>query len=558
MRGWSRLAVVLWIGCGVAGAQMVGGSVAPAAYPSGDRTELGARILGLLSDPGVARAHWGISVVGLGGGMGGGLDAAMEGTPIWGLDEGKLFRPASTAKLFTTSAAMALLGPEKTFETRVYGTLKQDTGVVQGDLILVGGGDPSFGTHDLPFVPLAPPGKQQRRMTGLNDLEGLADQVVAKGVREISGDVVGSDSLFPWEPYPESWAADDLVWGYGAPVSALSVGDNQLRLTVTPGVLSGGAVQAPAVVALDQFGVGYDTVKADVATVAKGGAQGIQVERDPATRTLRVYGQLAEGAAADVEWVAIDDPAAFAAMALRDMLVRRGVAVEGSSTRRHRWPSMAGSFMAEVRAPGKCETLTMDGGECGGSCGVATQTGTMLASHTSAPMAEDVLYTLKESENLHAELFLHHLGRRVFCGQGSTVAGERMLNAFVAHAGIDAADLALFDGSGLSDKDEVTPRAEAQLLVFASTQPWFAAWKAGLPVGGVDGTLKGRFTEAPLKGKVFAKTGTLGESRALAGYVVCKSGREVAFSILVDDHAPGSSADRVVMDKIVAAIAEME
>jgi D-alanyl-D-alanine carboxypeptidase/D-alanyl-D-alanine-endopeptidase (penicillin-binding protein 4) len=93
------------------------------------------------------------------------------------------------------------------------------------------------------------------------------------------------------------------------------------------------------------------------------------------------------------------------------------------------------------------------------------------------------------------------------------------------------------------------------LLQFASTQPWFASWKKSLPIGGVDGSLTGRFTREPLKGHVFAKTGTLGEARALSGYLDCASGRTVIFSILVGNHAPGTSADREVMDRMVGAIA---
>jgi D-alanyl-D-alanine carboxypeptidase/D-alanyl-D-alanine-endopeptidase (penicillin-binding protein 4) len=108
----------------------------------------------------------------------------------------------------------------------------------------------------------------------------------------------------------------------------------------------------------------------------------------------------------------------------------------------------------------------------------------------------------------------------------------------------------------LSGHDLVTPHATTQLLQYASTQPWFAEWKASLPVGGVDGTLAGRFTKAPLRGHVFAKTGTLGEARALSGYLDCASGRTVIFSIMVDNHAPHSRADEDAMDKIVAAIAE--
>ena len=121
--------------------------------------------------------------------------------------------------------------------------------------------------------------------------------------------------------------------------------------------------------------------------------------------------------------------------------------------------------------------------------------------------------------------------------------------------GIDKDDFIFFDGSGLSGHDLVTPRATVRLLQYASTQPWFAQWKASLPVGGEDGSLESRFGKAPLKDHVFAKTGTLGEARALSGYLECASGRTVIFSIMVGNHPPGTSDDREAMDKIVAAIA---
>jgi D-alanyl-D-alanine carboxypeptidase/D-alanyl-D-alanine-endopeptidase (penicillin-binding protein 4) len=179
----------------------------------------------------------------------------------------------------------------------------------------------------------------------------------------------------------------------------------------------------------------------------------------------------------------------------------------------------------------------------------------VLASHVSAPLAEDVTLTLKVSQNLHAELLLHRLGLLNSCPGGPTVGGARMVRAFLLNAGLDGDDFLFYDGSGLSGHDLVTPRATAQLLAYATKQPWFTQWKAALPVGGEDGSLASRFPDPPLKDHVFAKTGTLGESRALSGYLDCASGRQVIFSILLDNHTPGSSADRVAMDKVVAAIA---
>ncbi len=136
-----------------------------------------------------------------------------------------------------------------------------------------------------------------------------------------------------------------------------------------------------------------------------------------------------------------------------------------------------------------------------------------------------------------------------------SLAGARCIRANLSHAGLDPDDFVFFDGSGLSDHDLVAPRATVTFLAYVAKQPWFAQWKASLPDAGEDGSLSRRFPDPPVKGHLFAKTGTLGESRALSGYLDAASGRTVIFSVFVDDHTPATSADRVTMDKIVTAIA---
>ena len=161
--------------------------------------------------------------------------------------------------------------------------------------------------------------------------------------------------------------------------------------------------------------------------------------------------------------------------------------------------------------------------------------------------------TNKVSQNLHAELYLRVLGR-LEAGDGSIAQGVRVVRQFLISAGVDPGDFVLYDGSGLSAQDMVTPRAMTRLLTYATRQPWGATWRASLPVGGIDGTLSGRFAEPAHKGKIFAKTGTLGEVNALSGYLVAASGRTVAFSILCNNHNPAGDTARVALDKIVAAI----
>jgi D-alanyl-D-alanine carboxypeptidase/D-alanyl-D-alanine-endopeptidase (penicillin-binding protein 4) len=560
----AQIALILWLfvaGASPASARAQGvvstppaPAIAHPAYPNGSATPLGQQIETLLADPSVARAHWGIAVT------------TLDGTPLYGHDEGKLFRPASNNKIFTTATAMALLGPGKTFDTRIFGNLDA-AGTVIGDLTLVGGGDANFGADDLPYVSRSERAKEAStapkpevaQPPALADLAALVDQLVARGAKRVTGDIVGDDTLFPYEPYAESWAQDDQVWGYGAPISALSIDNNQLTLIVQPGAPSGAGGYQSATVQLEQ-NVPYYTVEAQVETSAAGThADGVAEERLPGSRVIRIYGSIAADAHPDVEELAIADPAEYAAMALRAMLEQRGITVTGKARAEHRLPSDANGYRSEVLTPDPCDAATVAGGTCAVDCLIAkpARSGELLASHTSAPLAEDVVLTNKVSQNLHAETFLHNLGTRV-CGDDSIVDGARLIRVNLLHAGLDPDDFLFFDGSGLSDHDLVAPRAAVKFLAYVAQQPWFAQWKASLPDAGEDGTLSGRFPDPPVKDHVFAKTGTLGESRALSGYLDAASGRTVIFSILVDDHTPATSADRITMDKIVAAIAAAE
>src|SRR5271170_1312747 len=428
-----------------------------------------------------------------------------------------------------------------------------------GDLVLVGAGDANLSGREVPYVAPALGPKPALGAAPLPEvdtlryLEAMADQVAATGLKVVNGDVVGDDTLFPWEPYPQDWAIDDAVWGYGAPVSALAINDNQIKVTVTPAVTAG----EPATVAVDPAVPSYYTLDVSATTGAKKSGSHVQMERALGSKVLRVYGSIAVDAQPDEEEVAIHDPAEYAAMALKGMLEARGIVVTGKARALHRISNDAEGFMTQMKEPGQ-EQAVVNGGVEGGSCLSAVPLSgkeRTLATHRSSTLQEDVVVTNKVSQNLHAELWLHHLGRRTFCSKGSTVEGARLVRAFLEHAGIDPADFVFFDGSGLSGHDLVTPQATARLLQYAASQPWFADWKASLPVGGVDGSLETRYAKEPLKGKVFAKTGTLGEARALSGYVECASGRTVIFSIMVGHHPPQTSGDRDVMDKIVAAIA---
>jgi D-alanyl-D-alanine carboxypeptidase/D-alanyl-D-alanine-endopeptidase (penicillin-binding protein 4) len=181
----------------------------------------------------------------------------------------------------------------------------------------------------------------------------------------------------------------------------------------------------------------------------------------------------------------------------------------------------------------------------------------LLATHTSPPLAQDLTVINKVSQNLHAELILRDLGQAVL-GTASVASGARVVRQFLIQAGVDPKDFVFYDGSGLSQQDLITPRAATTLLGYAARQPWGAAFRATLPIAGVDGSLAGRYAQAPFKGKFFAKTGTLAEVNALSGYLITRSGKTLVVSILCNDHEPGSNASHAAADRIVAAIYEKE
>jgi D-alanyl-D-alanine carboxypeptidase/D-alanyl-D-alanine-endopeptidase (penicillin-binding protein 4) len=246
------------------------------------------------------------------------------------------------------------------------------------------------------------------------------------------------------------------------------------------------------------------------------------------------------------------------------MLEARGIKVDGVAKAKHRLIEQGTGFRSESHQPLPQLPQTPAGvGVSSLSCNDACP---VILQHTSPPLMEDVVLTNKISQNLHAELLLRHLGRTYgqpyIGGDGgvdsSLAEGARVVRQFLLNAGLAPDDFIFFDGSGLSGHDLVTPRATAKLLQFATTQPWFAAWRSSLPIGGEDGSLASRFAQPPLKDHVVAKTGTLSEARALSGYLDAASGRTVIFSIMVGNHLPGTDADRVVMDKIVAAIQAAE
>ena len=462
----------------------------------------------LNASPAAQNAFWGIEIVDL-----------ANGKTLYARNTQRLFVPASNTKLFTVALALSRLGPDFHYQTRVLADSMPDAdGRIHGAVRLVGGGDPNLSARAVPY--------RTGPVTGdpLAPIEELADQVVARGVKRIDGGIVGDDTWYVWEPYPAGWSIDDSRFGYGAPVSALTVNDNILNVTVKPAAQVGDLADLSVVPPIQYYD--FDN---RARTVAAGNSANIQFDREPGSRQIRLWGPIPLRSPGESQDLAIDDPAEFAARALRRALEDRGVTVSGVVTAHHRFPN-------EQEAAWEPE-------------------GVELARHDSAPLVEDLAITAKVSQNLHAELALRAVAR-ARRGVGSRQAGIDEMHAFLSEMGIGADAYSFGDGSGLDRTNLVTPQAVVRLLRHMYASPARAQWIALLPVGGLDGTLSGRFADTAAGRRIHAKTGTLTHVSALSGYAERRNGTWAAFSILVNNYNGETAEARSVIDRICTLIVE--
>jgi serine-type D-Ala-D-Ala carboxypeptidase/endopeptidase (penicillin-binding protein 4) len=485
------------------------------------------RIQTVLSGSDLSRGFWGIKVVSLD-----------SGKTVYAQDADKLFTPASNTKLFTTAAALALIGPNYTFRTTVETTGTLDRyGRLSGDLVLVGRGDPNLSGRELPYSL-----HTRRNDHAIQVLEQLADALVQKGVKYVDGDIIADDSYFAFERYGEGWSQDDLVLADGAPVSALTINDNVLFVNILPADRAGERV----FVSIAPF-ADYYQVDNRIITTPAGTERKVFLNREPGSTRLTLWGNMPLDDVGVNEALAIDDPAEFAAALFRQLLANRSIVVYGKQRTRHTELASLSTLTVTATAPA--------GG--GDNSHEGLSQAMVLATHESKPLIEDIRVTNKVSQNLHAEILLRLLGREK--GTSGTVEGGlEVLRGFLNQVGVPPDAYAFYDGSGLSRQNLVSPDAVVSLLRYAAGQEWGASFRDTLPVAGIDGSLAERLTNLDSRAHVCAKTGSLGGVKALSGYATTVKGDHLAFSILSNNFNLPSKRVTDTIDGIVEAIVNDE
>ena len=465
---------------------------APASISFGRDRELRRFIDSLTDAPEFSNAHWGILIV----------DPA-SGDTLYSRNAGKLFMPASNMKILTSATALTQLGPDYRYRTSFLVRGPISDGTLNGDLLVIGRGDPSVSDH-LMHDAMIP-------------LRAIADSVAAKGIRHITGRVLPSGDAFPGEVLGYGWTYDDLEDSYSAPIDELLFNEGFSVLHVRGGDAPGSPVHldvspARSVPRVRNMAV---TVASTGDTTRAGRTRMLRARKDSTTWDVILEGQIGVRDSATIEVTHHDPDRAYVA-AVAEALAQKGI--------------------------------TLDEGWSDTTARVDT-----LATLTSPPLSEILKALMKPSQNQIAEMVFRTIAITKPADSARAAVGRQ-----IASWGVVVPDEAIVrDGSGLARYDYISPRTVVRILDAMRKAPTFQTFYDALPIGGVDGTIRNRMKGTPAEGNVHAKTGSVAQSRSLSGYVTTADQHMLIFSFLSNNWTvPVRSVERV-QDLIAARLAGM-
>ncbi len=444
----------------------------------------------IFNDPEFYNAHWGVVVQSL-----------KTGENIYLKNENKNFMPASNMKLFTTAVALLKLRPDFKFRTHFYYNGKVQDGMLRGDLIIKGSGDPSF---------------TSRFYNGniVQVFENWADSLKEFGIKAIEGNVIGDDNYFDDEIMGDGWAWDYQSDWYAAQISALSFNDNCMDILFIPG----DSVGTPAKYRLDPE-TDFVEIVNNVITREQGKETEIYYKRDRGTNRVVITGGIPVDGEEKRDWFSIENPTLYTTTIFKQVLEQNGIIVNGIA-----------------KDIDNCEPDEFFKDDMA-----------LIFIHKSPPLWRIVNTINRVSQNLYAELLLRTLGAELL-GQGSAMGGIQIVKETISQMGINPVNFVMVDGSGLSRLNLVTPRQIALLLKYMHESPANKFFYNSLPAAGVDGSLKHRMKNTSAKGRVIAKTGYLGNVVALSGYLKTAENEECVFSLVTNNFTAPTKMAYLVQD----------
>ncbi len=427
------------------------------------------------NDPNFNHAFWGVLVKSL-----------KTGEIIYKRNADKLFNPASNTKLFTSAAALSLLGSDFVYQTNLYanGIIKNNK--LAGDLIIQGSGDPTISNRFF-----------NGNVTSI--FEAWADSLISKGITEISGNLYGDDASFDNFGSGRGWLLDNESAWFSAPSGALSFNDNTLMIEVKPT-----EINFPAEIKVIP-NTKYVTVMQKVLTVDTNSEQSIKISRLSGSNLISVNGKIKKDSKPVIEYVSIADPTLFFLTVLREVFEQKGISVKGK----------IGSISIAEKI-------------------ILAENLSLLFTHESVPLHMIVKELNKNSNNFYAEQILKTIGLEVY-NYGSSENGAKASKELFATMGINPDNMIMVDGSGLSRLNLVSPRQIVNLLTFLYSSDQFNPFYNSLPIGGVDGTLANRMKRSAAENNVRAKAGFNENVSSLSGYIKTIGGETLAFSIMINN-----------------------
>ncbi|HZW38188.1 MAG TPA: D-alanyl-D-alanine carboxypeptidase/D-alanyl-D-alanine-endopeptidase [Ignavibacteriaceae bacterium] len=436
--------------------------------------EFWAQIDDIFNDPNFNNAQWGVVIQSL-----------ETGEYLYKRNEDKLLMPASNLKLFTTAAGLTLLGHDYTYKTRVYSRGELDGSTLKGDIIIQGTGDPTFSGRfyngDMFKV--------------FND---WADSLMDLGIDEITGNIIGDDNLFDDVGLGTGWAWDYESDWFAAPSSAICFNDNCVDILIT-------VDKEEFLPIVKMFpNTKYTMIMNDITVVPSDSITDINVHRERGTNIVTISGTIRQNDSLRT-YVTVNNPTQYAMVVLKDVLEKKGINVQGYAM-----------DIDDVSIP-------LDYAKT-----------KKLFTYYSPTLKEIVKVINKNSQNLWAEQLLRTIGyeKKHF---GSVDAGLDACESVLRDMGINPESLNIVDGSGLSRLNLVTSKQILSVLTYMYKSKNFIPYYNSLPIAGLDGSLAGRLKNTKAENKVRAKTGFIGNVRALSGYAYSDDNELFAFSIIANN-----------------------